>query len=908
MIGLRPRTHALFLERPRLLERLPQDSGYTVWLEAPYGYGKSVLTAQWAARLEAEGWRVVWLGLTEGDPREALAALLGLGSAPWGVVLEELARTPTAVILEDLERPQGLSPLLKHNPGLVLLSSRQPLPEPELPRLMAEGRLLHLKAEQLAFTAEEAERLFSDPQRSREAWEKTGGWSLPLHLAVLTGELPGQRGIEQGGLWEGMRESLSEPEWEEALFLAALPLLPASGARPPTLRLAGAGFVQTLEGGYRLHPMIGESLLRFYPSQVQSVVGREAGRLDPALRGEALERAGLHERLGALLEAHPELSLDSPQAVLRWDRLAGGERRQGRLAAVGDALCTLGHVAQGLPLLLEAARFPGAPVEARLAAYREAVWWLAEHDRLQAQGVVEEAQPLLEGADPVLAARFLNNASRIYFEDKDYPTGEATLSGALALLPPDHPRRAPMLVNLGILRWNHFGDLESRLQTTREALRQGSDSIVPQKAILLLDLGRHELLLGQREAALAHWRKAEEEAGPQPWAGLEAQVLQAIYSHRFGEVAALLARLKQWEKPLPYRRDLAFWALELINLARGEAALQVLRQDPEPAFILWRAAYALALARSGAPGALEALEPRPSDLDRELALHWHAARYRITRSEADLRDLLGLTLVGEAILPGLIPLSELPRQRPELSRPYPVAEVLGSGWKEAITLRLDEVPPLELGVLGRLEVRLLGQETSLSARPREIFLLMLLGLRREAIAEALWPEAEREKSRNNLYVNLNGLRKILEPWGVTTYLGEEGLQRTHSDLWALEAALRADDIPAVMNLYRGRLAPGIDLEPVNEVREHLHEQVIGAVFAAATPPGGKPGLDREACLEWILHLEPLHEDALRELLSLLVASGRANTARRRYERFAQHLRRETGLEPTPQTRQLVGPI
>ena len=124
MIGFRPKPSALFLERPRLLGILPEEPGYIVWLEAPYGYGKSVLVSQWAAQLEHGGWRVVWLALVDGDPRRPLAMALGLSeNATWSLVLEGLAVEKTLVILEDLENDPdagaSLGPLLKHTPGLV---------------------------------------------------------------------------------------------------------------------------------------------------------------------------------------------------------------------------------------------------------------------------------------------------------------------------------------------------------------------------------------------------------------------------------------------------------------------------------------------------------------------------------------------------------------------------------------------------------------------------------------------------------------------------------------------------------------------------------------------------------------------------------------------------------------------
>ncbi len=319
MIGFRPKTSALFLERPRLLRMLPEEPGYIVWLEAPYGYGKSVLTAQWAARLETDGWRVIWLALVEGDPREPLADALGLPTdAPWANLLKTLACQRTVVILEDLEADpnEGISlgPLLKHTPGLVVLSSRKALRTPELLRARAEGRLIHLRAEHLAFTLDEATALFAG-RDARHAWEETRGWSLPLHVAALTGEIP-----NEDSLWDGVRDSLESDEWRELLFLSALPYLPSNAANAHTQRLVGLGLVQALERGDRLHPMAAEILIRNHPKAVAEAVRDNLERLPLALRAKACTRAGLIPELSALLE-QLELAADDSVGVLRWDAL-----------------------------------------------------------------------------------------------------------------------------------------------------------------------------------------------------------------------------------------------------------------------------------------------------------------------------------------------------------------------------------------------------------------------------------------------------------------------------------------------------------------------------------------------------------------------------------------------------------
>jgi len=899
MIGFRPKTNALFLERPRLLRMLPEEPGYVVWLEAPYGYGKSVLTSQWAAKLEGAGWRVVWLAMATGDLHHSLTQVLHMpDSTPWPILLSELGRELTVLILEDLEDMETsskLSPLLKHHPGLLLLASRQQLFDPEIPRLQSEGRLVHLGAEQLAFTQEEAGDLFADSKQAKSAWERTRGWSLPLHLTALTGEVP-----EGRALIEGVRESLSEAEWREALFLASLPYLPKEKARSETTRLAEAGFVQSLEGGYRLHPLVADSLFELYAQEVRKVLQDEAYHLEPLMQGEALEKAGLRAKLADLLEAHPELSLQNPQAVLRWDGLAGGERGQGRMAVVGDALCSLGRLSDGIPMLLAAARRPQSSPEEALAAYRDAVWWLAENDVGQAKVVTQEAEPLLDKVSPISAARFLNNVSHIYFQTQEYPLAEALLRRALALLPPQHPRRFGILLNLGILRWNHAGDLETRLQTGEEALRYGRDFIAQRVAIAHVDLGRYQWLLGRPEAALAHWREAELSALPQPWDGLEAQALKAIYSHRFEDLPTLLQQIKTWERPFTYHRVMAFWALAYANQGKAQEALEILPNLESP-LILSQAVRALALAQLGNPRALEVLGTEPSERDREQALYWHAIRYRITRLEAHLETLLRLTLVGEKVLVGLIPLAELPPGRPELARVYPLNEVLKSGWKAAIALRIAEIPPLEVWVLGQWEIHLLGKPISLAHRPSDLMILLLLGYKREAITEALWPEVEPQRGRNNFYVNLNQLRKALEPWGIPTYLLEDSLVHTRCDLWELQNALAQGRAEDVLRLYHDTLAPNLDLPLLNETREQLHQQVLEVLLQGATLASPEQA---EAYLERLLELEPLHEEALYRLLCLWISLGRRSTARQRYEAFSLRLAAELGLEPPPEIRQL----
>ncbi|RTH39954.1 transcriptional regulator, partial [Thermus scotoductus] len=118
----------VYLERGRLLSLLPEEPGFVVLLEAPAGFGKSVLAGQLSARL---GLRTLWASARLGEPRALLARALDLPEeAPWGAVVAALKEAPTLVVLEDLEGREDLTPLLRTLPCLLVLASRAPLPYP----------------------------------------------------------------------------------------------------------------------------------------------------------------------------------------------------------------------------------------------------------------------------------------------------------------------------------------------------------------------------------------------------------------------------------------------------------------------------------------------------------------------------------------------------------------------------------------------------------------------------------------------------------------------------------------------------------------------------------------------------------------------------------------------------------
>ncbi|WP_243027666.1 BTAD domain-containing putative transcriptional regulator [Thermus albus] len=858
-----------YLERQRLLDLLPQEPGFAVWLEAPAGFGKSVLAGQLSARL---GLRTLWASALLGPPKNLLAKALGLPEeVPWGAVVEALKSEPTLVVLEDLTGKEGLSPLLRTLPALVVLASRKPLPYPELPKLLAEGRLVHLKASHLAFTLEEAEALFAGTEGFEEAHRATGGWPLPLFLSALTGNPP-----EPKALLQGLRESLSPGEFQEGLLLAALPHLPPSLARQETESLFQKGLLRRLPEGYTLHPLLKEMARKSLLKEVQRAVRQAAGRLPPALLAEAYWEAGLKGELLSLLESPITLPIPA-ERLLQWQDLLrqGGPRAHLRL---GEALAQCGRK-EGLALLTELAESPEDPALA-LTAMGHLAFYLSEtllgRDLPRARAYLERGLALLPKVSPELAGRFLNDAARVPFEEGRPEEAARLLEEALRHLPPESPYRIAPLSNLALLRFELKGAFRERIEALEEALGLMERHIPQNLAGHLRDLGRLHLLLGQRERARGYLERASQTPG-HPLASLEAKMLLAHMDKDAETLARLVAQAELWENAY--------------LVERGRALLAELRGDP--GLLEGLSGFFPSLTRALLRKDPGLLPPYPGNLEERLL--WHAARYRLLGGEEDLKALLTLTDVGEGLLPDLLPLEALPRKRPELARAYPLLEVLRSGWKEAIALRLPEIPPLRVQVLGRFQVEHPLGPVTLKGKAREVFALMLLGLPREEVAFALWPDVTEEAALNNLYVWLARLRKVLEPWGVPTYLGEEGLMRVEADLSALEEALQRGQAERVLELYREPLFPGLDHPLLDRKREEVFHRVRALFLKRAEPH----------FLERLLELDPLDEEALLPLSASYLARGQRARALRLLERYRKRLWEELGEKPSSKVEALI---
>jgi len=360
-----PRARRGLVPRDALVQRLiDADEAAVVVIEAPAGYGKTTLMAQWAERTKA---RVAWLSLDAGDDdpasflgyldeaigrvepldydrdppmgtpggallgaRRLAAAIAGL-SHPITLMLDHV-ETVTSVESRDiltelaLRLPEG---------SRVALASRNPVGLPTA-RLRAGGGLLEIGPADLAMSADEAPELLRragvdvDGTDVAGLVERTEGWPAGLYLAALAMQaVPANRHV--GFTFSGndrfmsdylRSELLDHVSPEEVEFLTRTSVLDTMTGPLCDATLGTTGsqlMLERLEAenllivpldhhreSYRYHQLFGE-LLR------AELERREPGAV-----------AGLHRRAAAAYEAagRPEAALRHLQAAGDTDEVA----------------------------------------------------------------------------------------------------------------------------------------------------------------------------------------------------------------------------------------------------------------------------------------------------------------------------------------------------------------------------------------------------------------------------------------------------------------------------------------------------------------------------------------------------------------------------------------------------------
>jgi len=207
---------------------------------------------------------------------------------------------------------------------------------------------------------------------------------------------------------------------------------------------------------------------------------------------------------------------------------------------------------------------------------------------------------------------------------------------------------------------------------------------------------------------------------------------------------------------------------------------------------------------------------------------------------------------------------------------------------------------------------------SLPGKPVTFGLLVYLSLEgsvtRDKAASLFWPESDNERARANLSQTLYELKQELgEGW-----LRKQGnFLRTTDFLWvdtrAFEAHLDSGQHEEAVSLYKGPFLDGAFLaqtHPFEEWVEHrrghfrrLYRDALEGYIRDCRKSGAQEKALATAS-SWVA-MDPLCEAGQHYLIRLLAESGNRDEAIAQFQRYADLLKEELGLEPMEETRDLV---
>jgi len=257
---------------------------------------------------------------------------------------------------------------------------------------------------------------------------------------------------------------------------------------------------------------------------------------------------------------------------------------------------------------------------------------------------------------------------------------------------------------------------------------------------------------------------------------------------------------------------------------------------------------------------------------------------------------------------------------------------------ESVLPNLSKVspPPLRILTLGQFTVwkgsRLIPDRAWQRRKAGDLFRYLLLqpgrSAGKDAILDALWPEANFESGAGQLHQATSTLRHILEPdlpdKFPSRYLAYEGEQilltlppRSVVDFEQFDQSLHAtlnssrlDDLQNALRLYTGDLLPAdLYADWTAEMRTRLIELYEQGLLKLAqqhlVSQQYADGLD---CCRQILRRDPWSEDATLIAMQIYIQLDAAPHALRKYRMLEQTLRDELNIRPRADLRALAESI
>ncbi|MBV8370672.1 MAG: hypothetical protein JO036_17305 [Candidatus Eremiobacteraeota bacterium] len=230
---------------------------------------------------------------------------------------------------------------------------------------------------------------------------------------------------------------------------------------------------------------------------------------------------------------------------------------------------------------------------------------------------------------------------------------------------------------------------------------------------------------------------------------------------------------------------------------------------------------------------------------------------------------------------------------------------------------------LEIRLLGEFAIRV-GDRWEPGPPPmRGRYLIQYLAVHRtgvtprERLAEAIWPELDGETAAHRVHIAVSGARAYLR----RAVGGADAIRCVRSGYgWApgitvvtdVEAFLDAargessEELLRAKQLYGGELLVSDAAEWIEPLRVRCAAAYVGILerLAENALSYGEFGQALAFGLE-LVAFDRGHEGASRLVMRCFAALGRRGRALAEYEALRAHLRKHLGLEPAPETRQLI---